>query len=261
MSFSVVSNIVVIIIIFIINTIIIIIVVAVVVVVVWLITCCCPPDLESHDAEALYDYSARSSKELSFKKGDVIKVYKRFNEDWWDGCHNDVEGFVPASYIRIRSDETNGELADSDTGCMSPTTETPPTIPVAVNASSDREKPKDLNLSGPPKAPKREGSLKKKTELASPVGTPPQAPGTEVRHLPHTSTPFSSKPGFGLQFSSDEILLRQRQLRAVQHKDDSVVPSSSEKEAPPEQRSSTFPRPSPSSSPCRSMEDLTKASG
>ena len=216
-------------------------------------------DFGSREAEALYNYSARSPKELSFKKGDIIKVYKRFNDDWWDGCHNDTEGFVPASYIRILPEETDGEVPDSDSGCVSPTSETPPKVPLAVNASS--EKPKDLNFGGPPKAPKRDGSLKKKSsfDLASPVATSPQSTFTDVRHSPHMAVPFPSKTGFGMQFSSDEILLRQKQLRSVQHKDDSVVPSSSEKETSVEPRSSTFPRSSPCSSPSRSMEDLTKA--
>ncbi|EDO46865.1 predicted protein, partial [Nematostella vectensis] len=59
-------------------------------------------DFEPRDAAALYDYSARSSKELSFKKGDIIRVFKRFNDDWWDGTLGDSDGFVPASYIKIQ---------------------------------------------------------------------------------------------------------------------------------------------------------------
>ena len=53
-----------------------------------------PADLEPREAEAIYDYSARSSKELSFKKGDIIQVFKRFNREWWDGTINGTEGFV-----------------------------------------------------------------------------------------------------------------------------------------------------------------------
>ncbi|KAJ7351128.1 SLIT-ROBO Rho GTPase-activating protein 3 [Desmophyllum pertusum] len=60
---------------------------------------------EPRDAEALFDYSARSSKELSFKKGDVIRVFKRFNPDWWDGTINGTDGFVPAKYIRLPTDD------------------------------------------------------------------------------------------------------------------------------------------------------------
>ena len=65
------------------------------------------------EATALYNYNARSSKELSFSKGDIIHVYKRFNQDWWDGEFKGDDGFVPDAYIKILSNSANDSQRDS----------------------------------------------------------------------------------------------------------------------------------------------------
>lgn len=57
------------------------------------------------EAEALFDYSARSHKEISFKKGDIIQVFSRANKDWWDAQLNGMNGFVPANYVKVASPE------------------------------------------------------------------------------------------------------------------------------------------------------------
>ena len=54
------------------------------------------------DALALYDYSARSDKELSFKKGDTLQVIEKTpDHNWWDGFHLGRRGFIPVAYIEI----------------------------------------------------------------------------------------------------------------------------------------------------------------
>ena len=63
------------------------------------------PEVEPRDAKALYHYKARSDKELSFKKGDIIQVFKRSNNDWWDGCLDGVDGFVPCAYVQLLDDD------------------------------------------------------------------------------------------------------------------------------------------------------------
>eukprot|EP00794_Sanderia_malayensis_P006153 gene6153-6859_t len=71
------------------------------------------------DAEALYDYTARSHKELSFKKGDIIMLFSRANNDWWEAQLNGVSGFVPVNYINIASsdaDRLDISSEDSTTG-------------------------------------------------------------------------------------------------------------------------------------------------
>ena len=50
---------------------------------------------------ALYNYTARTSKEVSFNKGDIIRVFSRTNADWWDARVNGKFGFVPVPYVKV----------------------------------------------------------------------------------------------------------------------------------------------------------------
>ena len=53
------------------------------------------------DVVALYNYTARTSKEVSFNKGDMIRVFSRTNSDWWDARVNGKFGFVPVQYVKV----------------------------------------------------------------------------------------------------------------------------------------------------------------
>ncbi|XP_019736071.1 SLIT-ROBO Rho GTPase-activating protein 2 isoform X2 [Hippocampus comes] len=64
---------------------------------------------ESDPVEAIarFDYSGRTSRELSFKKGASLLLYQRASDDWWEGRHNGVDGLVPHQYIVVQ-DMTDG---------------------------------------------------------------------------------------------------------------------------------------------------------
>lgn len=62
----------------------------------------------------MYDYCARSHKELSFKKGDIIQVFARANKDWWDARIDGSFGFVPANYVKVASPENERLDVSSD---------------------------------------------------------------------------------------------------------------------------------------------------
>ncbi len=51
-------------------------------------------------AIALYDYSARSDKELDFKKGQQFQIIEKFASGWWIGEINGKRGVFPGSYVR-----------------------------------------------------------------------------------------------------------------------------------------------------------------
>ena len=56
----------------------------------------------SVSARALYDYSARSDKELSFKRGQTLKVIEKSPDGhWWDGLSGSNRGFIPVAYVEI----------------------------------------------------------------------------------------------------------------------------------------------------------------
>ncbi|EPQ17489.1 Spectrin alpha chain, erythrocyte [Myotis brandtii] len=49
---------------------------------------------------ALYDFQARSNREVTMKKDDVLTLLSSINKDWWKVEHEDHQGFVPAVYVR-----------------------------------------------------------------------------------------------------------------------------------------------------------------
>lgn len=53
----------------------------------------------------MFDYLVWLLKEFFFKKGDIIWVFKWFNNDWWDGIVNGIDGFVFVIYICILIDD------------------------------------------------------------------------------------------------------------------------------------------------------------
>merc|ERR1712045_1042998 len=50
--------------------------------------------------QALYDYTEKSPREVSMKKGDVLTLLNSNNKDWWKVEVNDRQGFVPAAYVK-----------------------------------------------------------------------------------------------------------------------------------------------------------------
>merc|ERR1719225_2186676 len=49
---------------------------------------------------ALYDYTEKSPREVSTRKGDVLTLLNSNNKDWWKVEVNDRQGFVPATYVK-----------------------------------------------------------------------------------------------------------------------------------------------------------------
>ncbi|XP_056090100.1 SLIT-ROBO Rho GTPase-activating protein 2 isoform X2 [Rhinichthys klamathensis goyatoka] len=54
------------------------------------------------EAIARFDYTGRTNRELSFKKGASLLLYHRASEDWWEGRHNGAEGLIPHQYIVVQ---------------------------------------------------------------------------------------------------------------------------------------------------------------
>ncbi|XP_072257385.1 SLIT-ROBO Rho GTPase-activating protein 1 isoform X1 [Pyxicephalus adspersus] len=59
-------------------------------------------ECEPIEAIAKFDYTGRSARELSFKKGASLLLYHRASEDWWEGRHNGIDGLVPHQYIVVQ---------------------------------------------------------------------------------------------------------------------------------------------------------------
>ncbi|XP_048869547.1 GRB2-related adapter protein 2a [Brienomyrus brachyistius] len=53
------------------------------------------------EATGKFDFSATAEDELSFRKGEVLKILGT-NDDWYKAEMNGREGFVPRNYIELR---------------------------------------------------------------------------------------------------------------------------------------------------------------
>jgi len=59
--------------------------------------------VEGKEALAIYDFQARTSRELSFRKGDVLFLFEKVSVDWWEGATaSSQKGLIPDKYIIVR---------------------------------------------------------------------------------------------------------------------------------------------------------------
>lgn len=101
----------------------------------------------SVSARALYDYTARSDKELSFKRGDTLKVIEKSPDGhWWDGLCGSSRGFIPVAYVEII------ELQTATTSIQQMSV--PPQAPTRRSSMQDRKEegaePVDAQVSEAP---------------------------------------------------------------------------------------------------------------
>lgn len=52
-------------------------------------------------AKALFSFQAQNSRELSFRKGDVIYIKKQVDNNWYEGERNAIVGIFPVTYVEI----------------------------------------------------------------------------------------------------------------------------------------------------------------
>ncbi|CRK86971.1 CLUMA_CG000784, isoform A [Clunio marinus] len=73
-------------------------------------------DSDTYEATALFDFEARSERELSFRKGDNIQLYNQISNDWWRACVNGKIGLVADKFIslKIKGEERSGEKNSAD---------------------------------------------------------------------------------------------------------------------------------------------------
>lgn len=54
------------------------------------------------EATAQFDFNARSSRELSLRKGDHVLLRKQVSNDWWQGTVRGKDGLIPDKYISLK---------------------------------------------------------------------------------------------------------------------------------------------------------------
>uniref|UniRef100_A0A4W3JM29 SLIT-ROBO Rho GTPase activating protein 2 n=1 Tax=Callorhinchus milii TaxID=7868 RepID=A0A4W3JM29_CALMI len=68
---------------------------------------------EPIEAIARFDYTGRTARELSFRKGASLLLYHRASADWWDGRHNGIDGLVPHQYIVVQDTQRSRQTVES----------------------------------------------------------------------------------------------------------------------------------------------------
>lgn len=68
----------------------------------------CLSEGEAVEAVARFDYTGRSGRELSFKKGVTLQLFQRASHDWWEGRLNGTHGLVPHQYITLKDRQVHG---------------------------------------------------------------------------------------------------------------------------------------------------------
>lgn len=58
-------------------------------------------DAEKTMARALYTFTGQTSKELSFKKGDIINVRRQIDPNWYEGEIQGKIGLFPYNYVEV----------------------------------------------------------------------------------------------------------------------------------------------------------------
>nr|XP_004672147.1 rho GTPase-activating protein 4 isoform X1 [Jaculus jaculus] len=53
------------------------------------------------EAVACFAYTGRTAQELTFQRGDILRLHARASNDWWRGEHAGVRGLIPHKYITL----------------------------------------------------------------------------------------------------------------------------------------------------------------
>ncbi|XP_052026079.1 rho GTPase-activating protein 4 isoform X5 [Apodemus sylvaticus] len=69
------------------------------------------------EAVACFAYTGRTAQELTFQRGDVLRLYARASNDWWRGEHAGVRGLIPHKYITL-SEGDEKQMAGSGLQAM-----------------------------------------------------------------------------------------------------------------------------------------------
>lgn len=52
------------------------------------------------EAEVIYNFRPQTSVELPLRKGDIVKLIRRVDENWWEGRLGKSQGIFPCSYVK-----------------------------------------------------------------------------------------------------------------------------------------------------------------
>lgn len=102
---------------------------------------------ETLEALAQFDFTARSEREISFKKGDTLRLHTQVSNDWWKGSFDNHTGLIPDKYILIKikdedkdkgSSDENMRRTSSSSDSLSPGVKSPGCLPSKSSNSTSK---------------------------------------------------------------------------------------------------------------------------
>ena len=59
-----------------------------------------PLPSQSQRVQALYDFEPQEEGELRMRKGDIVTVVEKVDQNWWKGTCGSHSGLFPAPYVK-----------------------------------------------------------------------------------------------------------------------------------------------------------------
>lgn len=138
-------------------------------------------------AIGLYDYTAGTKGEISFPKGAVMKILKKYENGWINADFNGTVGLIPSTYVRV-------EAASSE---PAPAPAPVPTVvvPALPKAQQTTFTPGHTSGSRPPASPRGMLSQRSNPSVSvAPAATPTQEPAPAASSPAPTPAAASSSP-------------------------------------------------------------------
>ncbi|KAJ8399597.1 hypothetical protein AAFF_G00410080 [Aldrovandia affinis] len=141
-----------------------------------------PHSEDEWDAVAMFDYTARSPAELSFKQGEHLLLHNKASSDWWRGEVGGAKGLIPHKYISVSEGggrrQERGRREDSKGGSTGNLMEEQQLVDhsTRLRVNSDSASLPGRQRGGSSSSPVR------RLALQLPI-LPPQSPGLARQHL------------------------------------------------------------------------------
>lgn len=64
-------------------------------------------------ARAKFDFTAQTNLELPLKKGEVVVLTRRIDNNWWEGRNGNKTGIFPDSYVTILQEPSQNKPGEN----------------------------------------------------------------------------------------------------------------------------------------------------
>lgn len=71
------------------------------------------PAIVEGRARAKFDFTAQTNLELPLKKGEVVVLTRRIDQNWWEGRNGTKTGIFPDSYVTVLQEPSPGQPGKS----------------------------------------------------------------------------------------------------------------------------------------------------